>query len=275
MLVQLDQHRVSKPWGRADVPQAFRNPGNGEPLGEVWFQRPGGEADPLLVKYLFTSERLSIQVHPDDRAAREAGMQWGKDEAWLVLDAAPSAEIGIGTKHPLPSGSLRKAALDGSVVDLVDWRRVGPGDAYYSPAGTVHSIGGGLILLEVQQNSDVTYRLYDFGRPRELHLDKGVPVAKTDLKIVKSIPREIDEVRSVVVEGPKFTVERLKSGKRSLFASGSAPLWLIPLKAPVVADGVGLQQPGVWIADSPVSLEIGADGELLVAYEGQVSVDTG
>jgi mannose-6-phosphate isomerase len=269
MLVRLQQHRVSKPWGRTDVPETFAQPGESEPLGEVWFQRPGGESDALLVKYLFTSERLSIQVHPDDEAARAASLPRGKDEAWLVLDAEPAGEIGIATKRSISAEELRAAALDGSVVDLIDWRHVEPGDAYYSPAGTIHSIGGRLTLLEVQQNADVTYRLYDFGRPRELHLDEGISAAKTGLEIKKSTGRPIDEVRSVVVEGSKFIVERWSPGRGSLTADEVNPLWLIPLKSPVSANGELLEQPGVWIADSSVSLEIGARGELLVAYEGR------
>ena len=268
MLVRLHQHRVPKPWGRIDVPDAFALDGESEPLGEIWFQRPGGEADALLVKYLFTSERLSIQVHPDDEAARAVGLPRGKDEAWLVLGAEPSARIGIATKQPVNAEQLREAALDGSVVDLVDWRPVEPGDAFYSPAGTIHSIGAGLTLLEVQQNADVTYRLYDFGRPRELHLDEGIKAAKTGLEIKKSTARPIDGIRSVVVEGPKFIVERWSPGRGSLAADELGPLWLIPLKSPVSANGELLEQPGVWIADSSVSLEIGAGGELLIAYEG-------
>src|SRR4051812_2844407 len=113
MLTRLKEHRVSKPWGRTDVPAAFGETPDGEPLGEVWFQREGGGEDVLLVKYLFTSERLSIQVHPDDQAAIEAGYKRGKDEAWLVLDAEPHAELGIATKQSVSDETLRTAALDG------------------------------------------------------------------------------------------------------------------------------------------------------------------
>jgi mannose-6-phosphate isomerase len=153
-------------------------------------------------------------------------------------------------------------------VDLIDWRHVEPGDAYFSPAGTIHSIGPGLVLLEVQQNADVTYRLYDFGRPRELHLDEGIAAAETSLEISKSIARPIDQVRSMVIESPRFIVERWSRGRGALTADAVNPLWLIPLKSPVSANGETLEPPGVWIADSRVSLETGAGGELLVAYEG-------
>jgi len=270
MLVKLSQHRVSKPWGRTDVPESFSQHRDDEPLGEIWFQRPDGTSDALLVKYLFTSERLSIQVHPDDQAARKAGMLRGKDEAWLVLAAEPEAEIGIGLNRAMSLDALQQAALDGTIVDAVDWRRVAKGDAFYSPAGTIHAIGAGLTLLEVQQNADVTYRLYDYGRRRELHLEEGIRASKTGLEIPKAVERKIDEVRSVIVDGPKFTVERLTAGERSLPADEVAPLWLIPVRGSVLADGELLRQPGVWIVDSPVSLTIGDDSELLVAYEGQI-----
>ena len=268
MLTRLKEYRVSKPWGRSDVPPAFGRAPDSEPLGEVWFQREGAD-DPLLVKYLFTSERLSIQVHPDDDAARASGLARGKDEAWLVLNAEPEAEIAIGMTRTVSAGDLRTAALDGSVVDLVDWRRVSAGDAFYSPAGTVHAIGGGLTLLEVQQNSDVTYRLYDYGRPRELHLDDGIRAAKSELEVEKSAESAIDDVRSVVVEGPKFIIERLRTGKATLFADETAPLWLIPISGSASANGQQLDLPSVWIAETSVELEVGAAGELLVAYEGQ------
>lgn len=267
MLVKLQQHRVSKPWGRRDVPAAFGPAGDGEALGEVWFQRQGSD-DALLVKYLFTSERLSIQVHPDDAAASKAGLVRGKDEAWIVLDAEPDAEIGIGTTRAVSADELRTAAQDGAIVDLIDWRSAAPGDAYYSPAGTIHAIGPGLTLLEVQQNADVTYRLYDYGRPRELHLDEGVAAAKSELDIQKTDEHRIDEIRSIAVGGGKFLVERWREGSASISISESAPAWLIPLNGSVSADGEILEAPGVWIAESPVLIEVGPGGEILVAYEG-------
>lgn len=267
MLVRLEQHRVSKPWGRTDVPAIFGARDESEPLGEIWFQRNGSD-DALLVKYLFTSERLSIQVHPDDLAAHKAGLPRGKDEAWIVLQAESDAEIGIGTIGTFSEEALRAAAEDGSIVDLIDWRSAHSGDAYYSPAGTVHAIGPGLTLLEVQQNADVTYRLYDYGRPRELHLEKGVAAAKSDLAVQKSREQRIDDVRSIAVAGPKFVVERWRTGARSIVADKSAPVWLIPVSGPISADNEDLAAPGVWLADDSVSIRVGSGGELLVAYEG-------
>ena len=268
MLLRLRERRVLKPWGRTDIPEQFGG-ASGERLGEIWFQRDdGGTDDSLLVKYLFTSERLSVQVHPDDDAAREAGHSRGKDEAWVVLDALPGATIGIGLDRPTSSEELRAAALDGSIADMLDWRQVGSGDAFYSPAGTLHSIGAGLTLLEVQQNSDITYRLYDFGRPRELHLDEGVAAARTDAAIGKSDERSIGNHRSIVAQGPKFILERWRARVGHLEASGGEPLWLIPARSTVSANRELLPAGSVWIADEPVELEIEDGAELLVAYEG-------
>jgi mannose-6-phosphate isomerase len=222
----------------------------------------------LLIKYLFTSERLSVQVHPDDEAARAAEQKRGKDEAWVILDAEPGARIGIGLKEPLTGAALRQAAENGSIADLLDWRPAAEGDVYYSPAGTIHSIGAGLTLLEVQQNSDVTYRLYDFGRPRELHLDEGIAAAKPDLRIDKSSERAIQPNRSVIAQGAKFTVERWRDGARDLPATDFRPVWLMPMRGTVQAGSTELPPASVWIAESPVSLEVHSGGELLLAYEG-------
>jgi mannose-6-phosphate isomerase len=270
MLTRLQEHRVTKPWGRTDIPARFGGPPADGPLGEIWFQRTDRASDdPLLVKYLFTSERLSIQVHPDDASARRSGQARGKDEAWVVLDAAPDAEIGIGLMRPLSGDELRAAALDGTIVDAIDWRPAEAGDCYYSPAGTIHSIGAGLTLVEVQQNSDVTYRLYDFGRPRELHLDESVDAARTGAHVPKSLARPLGPGREAIVEGSRLVIERWSAGAQGrLGASGSRPLWLIPLHAPVAVGGMDLEPPGVWIAEEPVEPYIGAGGELLIAYQG-------
>ena len=167
---------VEKPWGCTNLPESFPE-GGGRQIGEVWFDGPDGRHPPLLVKYIFTSERLSIQVHPNDAQGQARGLPGGKSECWLILDAEPGATLGMGTLKPLDGDMLRAASLDGSIERLMDWKPVKAGDFFYIPAGTVHAIGAGVTLVEVQQNVDVTYRLYDYGRPRELHLDDGVAVS--------------------------------------------------------------------------------------------------
>ena len=116
---------VERVWGRTDIPAGFPRLGDDVPVGEIWFEPPADAA--LLVKYLFTAERLSIQVHPDDAAARARGLPRGKDEAWYVLDAEPGARIGLGLTHEVSREALRAAALDGSIEQLLDWRPVRPG----------------------------------------------------------------------------------------------------------------------------------------------------
>lgn len=241
---------------------------DGEPLGEIWFQRDGDSEDALLVKYLFTSERLSVQVHPDDDAATAAGHDRGKDEAWLILDAEPSAEIAIGLKERLSAEALKASALDGSIVDRLDWREVAQGDAFYSPAGTLHAIGAGLTLIEVQQNTDITYRFFDYGRDRELHLDEAVAAADTESSPDRSTEWLLGNGRSLLVQGAKFTVERWRAGRGRLRASKEAPLWLINLSGRTQANGQLLDECSVWIAEAEVDLQIDAGAELLVAYEG-------
>ena len=175
--MELQTHFVEKPWGRTDLPSAFGAP-DGQRVGEVWYETPDSAPLPLLVKWLFTSEKLSIQVHPSDAEAQMRGLTSGKEECWYIVDAAPGAVLGIGTIRPLGSGELRDASLSGEIEQLMDWKPVKAGDYFYIPSGTVHAIGAGITLVEVQQYADITYRLYDYRRPRELHLVDGVAVSK-------------------------------------------------------------------------------------------------
>jgi mannose-6-phosphate isomerase len=144
------------------------------PIGEVWFETP---AVPLLVKFLFASQNLSVQVHPDDAYARFHHSSPGKTEMWRVLAAQKGAKIAAGFREPVTSDQARAAALDGKIVDLLQWFEARAGDTFFIPAGTVHAIGAGLTICEIQQRSDITYRFYDYGRGRELHLDSALAVS--------------------------------------------------------------------------------------------------
>jgi mannose-6-phosphate isomerase len=167
---------LDKIWGTTAVEPWF--PPTDRKIGEVWFE---SEVElPLLVKFIFTSERLSVQVHPDDAQAQARGLDRGKTEMWHILRADPGAQIGLGLRHKVDIETARKAALDGSIVDLIRWIDVHPGESYLVTAGTVHALGAGLAVCEIQQTSDTTYRLFDYGRPRELHLDDGLAVARLE-----------------------------------------------------------------------------------------------
>ena len=265
---KLERRLVPKVWGRRDVPSHFGPlPEGEEPLGEVWFSDEAGDEAELLVKYLFTSEKLSIQVHPADEAARAAGYRRGKDEAWFVLRAEPEAVIGLGLIEPVARDALRAAALDGSIEQLVDWRPVTAGDVVYSPAGTVHALGPGLTVIEIQQNLDLTYRLYDYGRPRELHLDEGTSVADPGPYRWRQAPVAIGHGRERLVAGA-FTVERWRGHERRIGTDGAAPVWLVPIDGGASADGEPLEPATVWVARGPTDLSVSDEGDLLVAYAG-------
>ena len=261
---RLPSRHVERIWGRRDLAGPFAPPAGvgAEPIGEIWFE---GAADAeLLVKYLFTSERLSIQVHPDDEAARVRGHARGKDEAWYVLAAEPGAVIGLGLTHLVSRPALREAAQDGSIAHLLDWRPVAAGESFYSPAGTIHAIGGGLSLVEIQQNLDLTYRLYDYGRPRELHLDEGIAVADPG-PWVRPFDPVRDAPRTILAAGGAFVLERwpLAAGTAACLPDGTM---IVPLAPEGAIDGAALELGAVWAAEGRIDFAGPAD--LLVAYPG-------
>lgn len=256
---------LEKPWGRRDLPESFKDSPCRDRLGEVWFES-GAKQDALLVKYLFTSERLSIQVHPDAAGAGRLGLPFGKDEAWIILDAQPGARIGLGLKRPVSRDELRSAAQSGAIEELIDWRPVRAGDFVYSPAGTIHALGPGLTLVEVQQNIDVTYRLYDYGRPRELHLDQAIAAA--DLAPFRHNPRAetLNPHRQVLAQGARFVVERWTGGDKLIDAGDAAPVWLVPLGAATRAGLDRLEAGQVYLIREPTRVRTAS--ELLIAYDG-------
>ncbi len=178
---RLQPQAHAKAWGRRGVsPWGLGLTGAALTIGEIHHAQPGHDDPELLVKTLFTGERLSIQVHPDCVAAARLGLKRGKDEAWVVLAAEPGAVIGLGLAEAMDADTLRAAAIDGSIVERLLWHACAPGDVFFTPAGTIHAIGAGVTLFEVQQNNDITWRLYDYGRNRGLHLDTGPWNAATD-----------------------------------------------------------------------------------------------
>jgi mannose-6-phosphate isomerase len=266
--VRLTTRTIEKIWGRHQLGLGFDEvPRGDQPVGEIWFETPGGTAPELLVKYLFTSAKLSVQVHPDDTQAQARGHARGKEECWLILDAEADAKIGIGLAETVDKDALRAAALDGSIEQLLDWRPVAPGDVFYLPAGTVHAIGAGVTLLEVQQNTDLTYRLYDYGRPRALHLDDAADVATRGPWHAPEAPGEIATGRTVLASGRKFVLEQWSGSHAGrLGPPDSGPYWLIPLKGSGNIDGHEATPGSVWYA--PDTATIDYSGTLLIAYPG-------
>jgi mannose-6-phosphate isomerase len=198
-----------KPWGSRDLsPWAVTD--HGDAIGEIWFERNDTSApDPaLLLKLIFTEEALSIQVHPDDRFAQSLGLANGKTEAWYVLSAKPNARVGVGLNQDLTRPQLRQAIVDGSIAEMVEWRGAEAGEVIFIPAGTVHAIGAGLVITEIQQRSDTTFRLFDYGRDRELHVDQAVAVADRLPTCRQSDPANLTTTRTSLISCPYFTLER-------------------------------------------------------------------
>jgi mannose-6-phosphate isomerase len=258
-----------KPWGRHDLGKwggCLAGTRASGPIGEIHHRADGADDSEIFVKTLFTGERLSVQVHPDAAAAEARGHRRGKDEAWVVLAAEAGATIGLGLKAPVTAEALRAAALDGSIVDLMHWHPCTVGDVFFTPAGTIHAIGGGVMLFEVQQNLDLTYRLYDYGRPRELHLDDALAVVDLSAWNPPAPPVHLAAGHELLVAGPGFVLERVQAGRGRLAPPVTGPLWVSVIDGSF-AFGDGTASVGdVWQVTAPV--DVTGQGQLLLAYAG-------
>jgi len=233
-----------RPWGTQDLAPIYPNHRFAEKIGESWltgdnckvangplagktlaelssqFGRdlvgaaaPEAGRFPLLLKFLFPHEKLSVQVHPDDAAARGVGEPWGKTECWYVAHARRGAQIGLGLKPGTTRTQFEEAIHRNQAEHLLNWIKIFPGEMIYVAGGTVHTLGPGSIIVETQQQSDTTYRLYDYGRPRELHVQQGMAAVKERVasgKVVRPAPVEIGGTknrRSPLIAAPYFVVE--------------------------------------------------------------------
>ena len=189
-------------------------------LGTDAIANPAGRF-PLLIKLIDASQQLSIQVHPNDQQAQTLeGEPFGKTEAWYILDADPDANLVYGLSHPLTPEQLRERSENGSIEKDLAHLPVKAGDIVLVPAGTIHAIGAGIVLYEIQQTSSTTYRLYDWnrrgpdGKSRELHLEKAAQVADlTPPAQAKQIPIDLGDQggaqRQELVRCPYFVLERV------------------------------------------------------------------
>jgi mannose-6-phosphate isomerase len=268
---------VQKPWGVSDLRPWSSIDGRANAVGELWFERADKNAatPALLLKLLFTSEPLSIQVHPDDTFARAMGMPNGKSEAWYILAAKPDAKIGVGLKYRVTPQELRASIGDGSIVELVQWRSVRKGDVIFVPAGTIHALGAGIVLAEIQQHSDATFRLFDYGRGRELHEDNGVSVANArPLRSAGTAIRFTSE-RTVLVASRYFVLEKFDLPASSSWALlAERETWILVLDGHA-AIGLTAASVGqaIFVSGGRASIEVGANGLIaLVAYPAAAPV---
>jgi mannose-6-phosphate isomerase len=258
----------TRPWGARDLAPIYDkhvHPGE-EPIGEVWLtgddcrvangplrgtslkdlcRRLGrdfvgsaaanSDRFPLLIKFLFPRDKLSVQVHPDDEGARRLGQPCGKTECWYVLQAEPGAQVGLGLKPGATRAQFEEAIRQTRAEELLNWLDIQPGELIYVEAGTVHAIGPGSVLVETQQNSDTTYRLYDYGRPRELHVREGLQALKERTKAGKVKLAPAQDSRVQLVASSCFVVEKFSCKQKQDFAGESASVQCL-----VAIDGCGV-----------------------------------
>jgi mannose-6-phosphate isomerase len=270
---------MHKPWGVSDLQPWSEIDGTAEAVGELWFERADKNAPvpALLLKLLFTNEPLSIQVHPDDTYARAMGMPNGKSEAWYIISAKPGAQVGIGLKHRVTPQELRGSITNGSIVELVQWRPVAKGDVVFIPAGTIHAIGAGIVLAEIQQCSDTTFRLFDYGRQRELHIDDGVAVADAWPLRSSANPTRLTDERTVLVACRHFVLERVDLQEASSWALLAEPeTWILVLDGHA-AIGLAMVSIGqaMFVGGGRSSIEVGTNGlTALIAYPAARPIDS-
>jgi mannose-6-phosphate isomerase len=248
----------TRPWGWQDLSPWYNYKTEGEPIGEVWLTgemctadtgplqgmtlaeitrqhrsallgpKLAGQDFPLLIKLLFPRDKLSIQVHPDDALAQKYGEPRGKTECWYALEAKPGARVALGLKPGVTVEQVKGAIQDHTLESLLEMLPVQKGDMLFVDAGTVHAMGPGVVILETQQTSDLTYRMYDYGSGRELHLDKSFAAMRLQTRAGKVAARSVDG-HSVLIEERYFRIERwpIRAGTASSLVMPSQVVQMI------------------------------------------------
>ena len=266
-------HTVPKPWGIVDLRPWSNAHHDGSAIGEIRYERSGSEASDtsLLLKLLFTSQPLSIQVHPDDAYAQRIGLENGKTEAWYVLSATPEARVALGLKQRLSPRQLRQACKDGSITDLIVWHPVSEGDSIFVPAGTIHAIGAGLVIAEIQQRSDATFRFFDHGRQRELHIENAIAVANAGPAKFRVIPTRLTDTRTLLNSNAHFVFERIDLAPNSDWClEAKQETWLLVINGNARTGSFDVTKGDAIFAQSDhVNIHVGTFGMAgLVAYTG-------
>ena len=293
-----------RPWGTTDLSPIYPSHKFNEKIGEAWlsgddckvangplagktlaqlgeqYQRElVGEAArdprrfPLLLKFLFPHEKLSVQVHPDDEQALRVGQPWGKTECWYVAHAKPGSQIGLGLKPGVTAQQLEEAIHQNRAEELLNWINVYAGEMIYVAGGTVHTLGPGSVIVETQQQSDTTYRLYDYGRPRELHLKDGMAAVKEKVrsgKVVRPAPSQVNggkNRREPLIAAPYFVVDKFEA-KEPLPLTTRGDSGKSSVQILVAVEGCGvIEAPGA----DPVTLAKG-DAAVIPASVGEFRV---
>ncbi len=268
---------IGEVWLTGDDNQIANGPLAGQTLSSICARHPrellggsagssnGGSAGnskndsrfPLLMKFLFPTDKLSVQVHPDDEEARHAGLPCGKTECWYVVEAGPDAEIALGLKPGTSREQVTQAIEKTHLEELLIWNKIKKGEMYYVDAGTVHAIAPGSVLLETQQNSDTTYRLYDYGRGRELHIDQALHSMKPHTLAGRAVAQAINVGQVNLISTRFFAVDKVTVNQPQDFSTASG-CGGSSVQCLVALDGCG-------VVDTPESQPVSfAKGEAVV-----------
>jgi mannose-6-phosphate isomerase len=245
--IAADEPPIGEAWLTGDECKVANGPLQGKSLHELTQifgetligARASEKRFPLLIKFLFPQEKLSVQVHPDDDGARKIGQACGKTECWYVLKADPGAQVGLGLTPGTTREQLRAAIQETRAEKLLNWIDLHAGDLIYVDAGTVHAIGPGSVIVETQQNSDTTYRLYDYGRPRELHVEQGLAATKEKTRAGKLASTSISNGDQQLVQSPCFAIEKWHLQKPRQLATSTSPKILVALNGCAVVESQG------------------------------------
>lgn len=226
--LDMQQKNIGESWEVSAVPTSKSIVSNGELagrdlvsvvdeapdeiLGKAVSEKYNGQL-PLLVKFIDSAKPLSIQVHPNDEMARREHGKSGKTEMWYVIDAQPGSFLYAGFKQEITPEEYKRRIADGTITDVLAKHEVKRGDVFYLPAGRVHAIGSGILLCEVQQSSDVTYRIYDYnrpgldGKPRELHTELAARALNFHVEEeYRTIYRDETNSANLIIDSPNFSV---------------------------------------------------------------------
>jgi mannose-6-phosphate isomerase len=266
------QEKIGESWLTGDHCKVANGPLAGKSLSEISAEYGRvlvGDAArdpqrfPLLLKFLFPHEKLSVQVHPDDALARRIGEPWGKTECWYVAHARPGAQIGLGLKPGVTRVDFEKSIYENRAEELLNWVDVFPGEMIYVAGGTVHTLGPGAVIVETQQQSDITYRLYDYGRPRELHLKDGIAAVKEKSAAGKVMQLASEELNGsgnkhfALIAAPYFAVDRFEMSAPHHFStrddSGKSSVQiLVAVEGTAVVESDGAEAVTLSMGDSVV-----------------------
>ncbi|HVP63996.1 MAG TPA: type I phosphomannose isomerase catalytic subunit [candidate division Zixibacteria bacterium] len=248
---------IGEAWVAADECRVANGPYAGQTLGELCKREGEGlvgsacdrhDRFPLMVKFLFPRDRLSVQVHPDDAAAQALGIPCGKTECWYVARAIAGAQVGLGLRPGVTREQFEDAITQNRAESLLNWLDIRSGEMIYVDAGTVHAIGPNSILIETQQNCDITYRLYDYGRPRQLHVREGLAVIR-ETTAAGRVTRQARDGHDVLVAAPSFVVEEFNLHQGQTLSEQPRD----SAQVLVASEGVGVVE---W-EGSPVTLQCG------------------